>query len=56
MKRVLVTGYKGFIGSRFVELHNNNYEIVVEEMDSTDHIENSLNLYKFDCVFHIGAI
>lgn len=55
-KRVLLTGYKGFIGSRFVELHRDKYEIVVSDMDSADHIENALSLYEFDCVFHIGAI
>ena len=56
MKRVLVTGYKGFIGSRFLELYNDKYEIVVGEMDSIDFMEETFKQCKFDCVFHIGAI
>ena len=61
MKRVFLTGGKGFFGSRFREAHHHNFEILstdVEELNilEKDKVQDALNLFKPDYVIHAAAI
>lgn len=61
MKRVLLTGGNGFIGTRFREAHHHNFEILstdVKELNilEKDKIVDALNLFKPDYVIHAAAI
>ncbi len=61
MKRVLLTGGNGFIGTRFREAHHHNYEILatdVQELNilEKDKILDAFKLYKPDYVIHAAAI
>jgi dTDP-4-dehydrorhamnose reductase len=61
MKRVLLTGGNGFIGTRFKEAHHHNFEILstdVAELNilEKDKIQDALRLFKPDYVIHAAAI
>jgi dTDP-4-dehydrorhamnose reductase len=61
MKRVFLTGGKGFFGTRFREAHHHNFEILstdVEELNIIDKekVQDALNLFKPDYVIHAAAI
>ncbi|MDA3939520.1 MAG: NAD(P)-dependent oxidoreductase [Spirochaetia bacterium] len=61
MKRVLLTGGNGFIGTRFREAHHHNFEILSTDVDqlnilNKDKVEDALNLFKPDYVIHAAAI
>ena len=61
MKRVLLTGGNGFIGTRFREAHHHNFEILatdVQELNilEKDKILDAFKLYKPDYVIHAAAI
>ena len=61
MKRVLLTGGNGFIGTRFREAHHHNFEILatdVQELNilEKDKILDAFRLYKPDYVIHAAAI
>lgn len=55
MKKVLLTGSNGFIGSRFLEIMSNKYDIVTLNKEEIDRIELILPNEDIECVFHIGA-
>jgi dTDP-4-dehydrorhamnose reductase len=61
MKRVFLTGGKGFFGTRFREAHHHNFEILstdVEELNilEKEKVQDALNLFKPDYVIHAAAI
>jgi len=61
MKRVLLTGGNGFIGTRFREAQHHNFEILstdVAELDILDkkRVADALKLFKPDYVIHAAAI
>lgn len=61
MKRVLLTGGNGFIGTRFREAQHHNFEILatdVQELNilEKDKILDAFKLYKPDYVIHAAAI
>ncbi len=61
MKRVLLTGGNGFIGTRFREAHHHKFEILstdVNELNilNKEKVEDALNLFKPDYVIHAAAI
>lgn len=61
MKKILVTGSSGFLGSRIVEYYKNRYDILTPthgELDITDEMEvsNYFELNKPDIVIHCAAI
>jgi len=63
MKKVLVTGYNGFIGKALIK-ELNNLNIEVKKLDIKEFDDNSLDLINYlsdtlsgcDTIFHIGAI
>jgi len=55
VKKILLTGSKGFVGSRFLELMSDSYEIVTLDKDEAHLLNASLLKEGIDCVFHIGA-
>lgn len=61
MKRVLLTGGNGFIGTRFREAHKHNFEILSTDVSELNILEeekvlDALNLFKPDYVIHAAAI
>lgn len=61
MKRVLLTGGNGFIGTRFNEAHRHNFEILSSgsrELNILDRkqIEETFKIFKPDYVIHAAAI
>ncbi len=61
MKKLLVTGASGFLGSRIVNFYKDKYEVYApthKEMDITDEISVNrvLNQYRPDVVIHCAAI
>lgn len=61
MKRVFLTGGKGFFGTRFREAHHHNFEILstdVEELNILDKekVRDALNLFKPHYTIHAAAI
>jgi len=61
MKRVLLTGGNGFIGTRFREAHHHNFEILSTDVDelnilNKNNVEDALRLFRPDYVIHTAAI
>lgn len=61
MKKVLLTGGNGFIGTRFREAHHHKFEILSTDVGELnilngDKVEDALNLFKPDYVIHAAAI
>ena len=61
MKRVLLTGGNGFIGTRFREAHHHKFEILstdVNELNilNKEKVEDAFRLFKPDFVIHAAAI
>jgi dTDP-4-dehydrorhamnose reductase len=61
MKRVLLTGGNGFIGTRFRESHHHNFEILSTDVDEMNiliknNVEDALRLFRPDYVIHTAAI
>ena len=54
MKRILITGSKGFIGSYFINKYKNKYEIKNFSFLKDD--INSLDSESIDIVFHLSAL
>jgi ADP-L-glycero-D-manno-heptose 6-epimerase len=55
VKKILLTGSKGFVGSRFLETMSDKYDIVTLDKDEVHKMESILLQQGIDCVFHIGA-
>ena len=61
MKKLLVTGASGFLGSRIVNFYKDKYEVYApthKEMDITDEVSVNyvLSGYRPDVVIHCAAI
>lgn len=61
MKRVLLTGGNGFIGTRFREAQKHNFDILSTDVNELNILEeekvmDALNLFKPDYVIHAAAI
>ena len=61
MKRMLITGGTGFLGSRVAEYFKNTYELSVptrQEMDITDAaaVERTFQAFRPDVVIHCAAM
>ncbi len=61
MKRVLLTGGNGFIGTRFKESHHHNFDILSTDVQELNILEkekvlDAFKLYKPDYVIHAAAI
>lgn len=61
MKKILITGGKGFFGTRFCATHRHRFEIIstdVEELDILDkqRVSDAFSLIKPDYVIHAAAI
>lgn len=60
MKKILVTGANGLVGSRFVELYSKKYEIIAPnfpEFDLTqkESVKKVLSQYSLDVIVHLAA-
>ncbi|QQS38683.1 sugar nucleotide-binding protein [Candidatus Woesebacteria bacterium] len=60
MKKIFVTGSHGLIGSRFVELKKDDYQMLTPEIDTLDltkskEVVNYLNSNKPDAIVHFAA-
>ena len=60
MKKVFVTGSKGMVGSRFVELHRDKYKLLtpeIDELDLTDRkaVVNYVKTREPDVIVHFAA-
>jgi ADP-L-glycero-D-manno-heptose 6-epimerase len=61
MRKVIITGSKGFIGKNLIDEIKDNFEIleinedIFENEDWTNHLSTTLNKFSPDVIFHIGA-
>ena len=61
MKKVLITGGKGFFGTRFREAYHHQFEILSTDVDELnilekEKVQDALNLFQPDYVVHTAAI
>ncbi len=61
VKRLLITGSNGFVGSYFINQYNNKYEIktfsfLKDDINSLDCDDITKESKAFDVVFHLSAL
>ena len=56
MERILVTGAEGFIGSNFVRMYSDKYDITSFDRNHGDIRTAEWNFLEFDCVVHLAAL